>query len=206
MTIKLFSFKSITLCLVLVVSTAFATHSVTSQDADAQGGGDDMEEMMAMMMAGQPGEHHKGLAQSAGSWDIDSKHWTDAAMPPMDAKASSEVKMIMGGRFMHEVFKMDFMGMPFEGNLILGYNNVTEQYESVWFDNMTSGMMTSTGEGDGKGNIEFHGIMKDLRTPEGRPYRMSTSHNDDGTMAFQMYDTAEDGSEYMTMDNTYTRR
>ena len=201
------TFKTTILGLALIGATAWATHTTTSQDGEhAHGDASAMEEMMKMIAAGMPGEQHGYLAETVGSWDIHSKHWMDAEAPPSEGPASSEIKMILGGRFMHETFKMDFGGMPFEGNLIMGYNNITEEYESIWIDNMTSGMSRSTGQRHADGSFEFNGTMVDLRTPEGRPYRMTTAQHDDGTVTFKMYDTGKDGKELLVMENHYTRR
>ena len=51
----------------------------------------------------------------------------------------------MGGRYLEQRFKGDIMGMPFEGIGYTGYDNVKKQYWGTWMDNMSTGMMTSTG-------------------------------------------------------------
>ena len=199
------SIKTITLGVALVASTAFITHSLTSQDGDAPKFANKMEEMMAAMAAGMPGEHHKALAQTAGEWDIASSYWMDPSMPAEKAPAKSEIKMILGGRYMFETFTMDSMGGPFEGNLIMGYNNITKEYESIWIDNMSSGMSYTSGTSDGHGNYEMKGTKVDVRTPKGRPFRMTTAQNEDGTVTFKMFDTDHDGKEMLIMENVYTR-
>lgn len=44
----------------------------------------------------------------------------------------------MDGRFVQETVTGAFMGAPFYGMGLTGYNNVTGEYESVWIDNHTT--------------------------------------------------------------------
>ena len=200
------SIKHVTLTAVLCAATGFATHHVTSQDGAGFPEGmtpEMMEEMMANVAKGMPGPHHKEMARGVGEWEIDSKHWMAPGVGPSEAPAHATIETILGGRFLHEHFKMDFMGETFEGHLFLGYDNIQEQWQAVWMDSMTSGMMISTGEAQADGTQEMRGTMRDVRTPDGRPFRLWSKHNDDGTMTFRMYDTSPEGEEWMVMENTY---
>lgn len=195
--------KLITLVASLVAATAWLTHGLSSQDAEAGAGMDPL--MVAMMEAGTPGEAHAHLAEAAGRFSVATKFWMEPGMPPMEAPATSSIEMIMDGRYMRESFKMDFMGMPFEGQFLLGFNNATGEYESVWIDNMSTGMATATGTMVSDDTMELRGLMRDVRTPEGRPYRSTTTFLEDGGTIMRMYDTGPDGVEFQNMEMTYTR-
>ena len=40
------------------------------------------------------------------------------------------------------------MGMSFEGMGVTGYDNLKGKYDTIWMDNMASGMMHGTGSFD----------------------------------------------------------
>src|SRR5262245_4899083 len=59
-------------------------------------------DMMAMMMElMKPGENHKLLAQSVGSWTYTAKTWMnpDPKAPPAESTGSAVFREVMGGRY-----------------------------------------------------------------------------------------------------------
>ena len=84
---------------------------------------------------------------------------------PMPSTAS--IKVLLGGRQTVEEFKSDFMGMPFEGRLLQGYDNVTQRYWCVWTDNMSTGCMISYGTETSPGTIEYLGHRPGRPHPQG---------------------------------------
>ena len=79
--------------------------------------------MKAMMEAGTPGEPHKMLAKSNGTWSADVTHWMGDGAAPQKATGTSVNTMIYGGRYQQSKFSGKMMGMPFEGTAIMGYDN-----------------------------------------------------------------------------------
>ena len=55
------------------------------------------------------------------------------------------------------------------------------------------------------GVFEFRCTANDILTPDGRPTRMTTSMNDDGSYTMRMYDTREGIEEFQSMELHYTR-
>ena len=96
-----------------------------------------MEMMMAVMAAGQPGEAHAELALMAGEYDVACKYRMAPNADWTDATATSRISMVLGGRYMVERFEGSFEGMPFNGLLFLGYDNTRKEYVSVWMDSMS---------------------------------------------------------------------
>jgi hypothetical protein len=76
------------------------------------------KEMAAWATAMMPGLEHQKLAARSGTWDLDMKMWMAPGMPPMESKGEAVCEMVLGGRFLREVVKSEFMGSPFEG---IGY-------------------------------------------------------------------------------------
>jgi hypothetical protein len=81
----------------------------------------------AMMKAGTPGDAHKKLDPTVGSWDLVVKMWMDPSKPADETKAASERKWILGGRFVEEKVTGEFGGMKFEGGGVMGYDNLKKK-------------------------------------------------------------------------------
>ncbi|HZO86608.1 MAG TPA: DUF1579 family protein, partial [Verrucomicrobiae bacterium] len=88
-----------------------------------------MEEMMKKMeAAGTPGPAHKALDSLVGDWNAEVKMWMDPAAPPNVTKATAKNTWIMGNRFVQQDFKGEFMGKPFRGMGVTGYDNMKKSY------------------------------------------------------------------------------
>jgi hypothetical protein len=166
---------------------------------------DPAAEMEAMMKLAQPGPQHAEFALQEGIWKTSMKAYMEPGMPPMVVDGESTMKTIMGGRYLVEEFVSDFMGMPFEGMLLQGYDNLSQEYWSIWIDSTSTGYMASRGQKGADGSLVLNGTMKDLRTPEGRPVRSVVTQINEDAVHFEMFDTAPDGTEIKVMEIDYTR-
>src|SRR5262245_3832778 len=91
------------------------TQALSQQDKPSDGRTPEMpmpspEEMQAMMQAWEdamkPGEPHKALMKSAGSWDTVTRIWmAGPSAPPTECKGTAENKPVLGGRFLQETIK-----------------------------------------------------------------------------------------------------
>lgn len=101
---------------------------------------------------GMPGEAHKRMAETAGTWDAACQFWMAPNTPPMPTQGKMVSKPEFGGRFIVGEFSSSFGGEPFTGRATWGYNNVEKRYESTWIDSEGSGISFMTGNvsADGK--------------------------------------------------------
>jgi Protein of unknown function (DUF1579) len=193
----------------LALSLALAScNSLTDRVDWVDYGEDPMQNpqyMKDLMVAGSPGPQHEALASRAGSWSVEGKMWMAPGADPMPMKATARTEVLLGGRYIIEEFKSDFMGMPFEGRLIQGFDNLSQEYWSLWTDSMSTGCYISRGTETSPGHVEFRGTATDILTPNGRPSRMTTTDNGDGSYTMKMFDTREDGGEFQSMELRYTR-
>lgn len=161
--------------------------------------------MAAMEKAGTPGKQHQWLASKAGDWTFTAKFWMNPAGPPMDATGTVQRSATLGGRVLAEKVLSEMMGQPFEGHGMTGYDNVKQEFWSTWNDNMTTGVMLSTGQCDDKGSCAFNSTYTDPMTGETRQSRMASSSEGDKEV-FESFDKAPDGKEYKSMEIVYTRK
>ena len=164
------------------------------------------EYMAAMMAAGTPGDAHAELAKGAGTWKVVSQWWPYPGGEAMTMEAMAEVSM-MFDRHMVMEFSSDFEGMPYRGHLLMGYDNLSGEYWSVWMENMSTGVSISRGTMDENGITTMHGTWADPQTPGGRPMRSVTIPVSDDEFRMDFYDTHPDapGGWFKSMTMTYTR-
>jgi hypothetical protein len=162
--------------------------------------------MMAMMAAGQPNENHALLAKCAGTWTATCKFRMTPDAPWQESKGTMKSEMVFGGRFLKQAFTGDFGGMPFEGMGMMGYNNVTKQFEATWFDSMNTGATTFTGTYDAsKKAYTMSGECCDPMDPtKKRKSRSVMTHNSPDKMTEEMFEIGDDGKAVKNMEIVYT--
>jgi hypothetical protein len=154
-----------------------------------------------------PGKAHKELAMSDGMWTEDMLMWMAPNTEPMKSTATVMNKMIMGGRYQQGTHRGTFMGMPFEGMSLVGYDNAKQTYVSTWVDNMGTGMMLMEGtwNEDLKG-IEFKGMGVDPEVGKDVPMRQIYVIRDADTHVMEMFKPGKDGNEFKCMEITMKRK
>jgi len=153
-----------------------------------------------------PGAPHKGLAGLVGSWITRIKCWMEPNKPPMEWTGTSEQKMLLGGRFLHQEFTGEMMGSPFTGFGVAGYDNHTRKYVSTWIDSMGTAILffEGTASADGKTITQESHYDDPVKGPV--KWRSVTRIVDDDTHVFEMYSTEKGGKEEKMMEITYTRK
>jgi hypothetical protein len=163
----------------------------------------------AWMDYATPGEMHKMLAKSDGTWTGANTMWMENDGKPMTSTSEATNKMVFDGRYQVSEHKGNFMGLPFEGMSIVGYDNAKKKFVSTWIDNMGTGIMNMEGEwNSSKKSIEFKGKMTDPARPgKDCDVRETFTFVDDNNHVMEMYGPdSKTGKEYKTMEIKYTRK
>ena len=139
----------------VLLTAAFATQDkgkdAKAKPASAPAAGApavDPEMMKKWMEFMTPGAEHKVLDGLVGKWTSQIKMWMDPAAPATESTGTSEMELVMGGRYLHEHDKGSFMGQPFEGMGVTGFDNLKKKYVGSWIDNMGTGIMRLEGSYD----------------------------------------------------------
>lgn len=122
--------------------------------------------MMKMMEEwAKPGPAHENLAALVGDFDVVSTMWMFGP-EPIVTKATSKSKWVLDGRYVQIEYSGTFQDADFQGRGVMGYDNNLKQYQSLWYDNLGTGLTLETGSAseDGK-TITFVG---ELDTPMGK--------------------------------------
>ena len=155
-----------------------------------------------------PGEPHKMLAKSNGTWNGEVTMWTGTDAPPMTSTMTMTNKMIMDGRYQVSEAKGNMMGMPFNGMSTAGYDNHKKVFMSTWIDNMGTGIMKMEGPWDEATKATtLTGTMIDPAT--GRECEFKEVHKiiDDNNQVMEMYGPdPKTGKQFKTMEIKLTRK
>ncbi len=153
----------------------------------------------------KPGPEHAILNHDAGTWDATVEAWTAPNAPPSVSKGVSESRLL-GGFWLIDDFKAEFMGMPFEGHGTSGYDAAKKKYIGTWVDSMSAGLNVSESTWDEK--TQTMSGYNEGPGPDGKPMKTRgvTQWKDADTKVFSMYAPTPDGKEVLSMRITYKRR
>ncbi len=165
----------------------------------------DMQAMMAAYeRAAAPGAEHKALQKMVGRWSATVKHWSGPGEPMVEA-GSAETKAILGDRFVQTTFSSTFMGRPFTGIGITGYDNVKKKYVSTWLDSMATGIMRIEGTMDPGGRVLTQkATHTNPMTGKETSTRIVTTLNGETSYTDEFYEK-RGGRDVKTMEITYIK-
>ena len=154
-----------------------------------------------------PGAMHKWLATQVGTWEAEVTMWMDPAAPPTKSKATDVVTMSMNGLFQVGHMSSTMMGMPFQGQSTLGYDNAKKKFVLSWIDGFSSGMIFMTGDYDAATKtMSLSGVQTDPMTGKDSPIRQVNVFHDENSYTSSMYGAGPDGKEMKFMEGTYKRK
>ncbi len=185
--------KKITLLSLLLLGIAFIAKAQSP------------EEMKAWQMYMTPGEPHQLLKEMSGTWSAQIKMWMDPSQEPVKSQGTVTYNMILGDRYQEGFFKSTMMGMPFEGRQIMGYDNATKMYVSVWMDNMGTGIMKTQGIMNKDGILVMEGMMVDPIQGKEIPV-LSKGQLKGKEQFYEMFIVDEKGNLVKTMEINYMKK
>lgn len=182
----------------LLVGLALWATPATAQEPEAA--------MEAWMKAGKPGKQHEQLAALVGTWQAETKVWMDASAPPMTAPGTIAYRMVMGGRFLEEKVSSEFMGSPFSGLGLYGYDNITGKLQAVWVDDLSTAIYSYSGSINEAGDeMILSSRFKDPMSGTWKESRSVMKVSKDN-LHYVSYEKAEDGPERKVMEIKATRK
>ena len=161
--------------------------------------------MDAWMKFATPGESHKALNNMVGTWDAKTTMWEAPGAEPHVSMATSETHWLLGNRYVQETVNGSFMGMPFQGIGITGYDNAKKQYFNTWFDNFGTGVMTSVGTMADAKTLALKTSMTDPMSGKDIPGEMRITIADADHHTMESWAPAPDGKMFKNMQVEYIR-
>ncbi|HMK16579.1 MAG TPA: DUF1579 domain-containing protein [Chitinophagaceae bacterium] len=155
-----------------------------------------------------PGEPHKMLAKSNGTWNGEVTMWMAPDAAPSTSKATMVNKMVMDGRYQVSETKGNMMGMPFNGMSTTGYDNSKKVFMSTWIDNFGTGIMKMEGPwNEATKSTTLTGKMIDPSTGRECDFKEIYTIIDDNNQKMEMYGPdPKTGKQFKTMEIKLTRK
>ncbi len=198
-----YTWPAFTVAGTLLFSLALAQEKPASEKMDPK-----TEEIMKKMeVAGTPGDAHKALEPLVGNWNVEVKSWMSPDAPPTTTKATAKASWVMNGRFVQEEFNGEFMGKPFHGLNLTGYDNTKQKYNNVWIDDMHTAVFASEGAAEDGGKVITLQCKYDcpITGQKDKVMKQVLRIISPDKHVFEMYDPAK-GDNSKTMEITYTRK
>ncbi len=188
--------KKITAILCLLFAAAAVNTAAAQDDAAAK----------AWMDFMTPGPMHTWMAKWNGSWEAELTQWMPGA-PATKSKGTNEQSSIMNNRYTIGKFTTTMMGMPMQGQSMMGYDNAKKIFVSTWVDNFGSGIVYMTGTYDeATKTLNLKGRQTDPITGKDSELREEMKIIDDNTYMLIMYGTGMDGVEQKFMEGIFKRK
>ena len=164
------------------------------------------QEQQAWMQAAAPNEHHETFKPMVGTWNAVVKLWMDPAGEPQEATGQMVNSMVLGGRFIEHDYKGQSFGMEFLGKGFFGFDNTAGQYEGLWIDTTSTQMQAETGNYD-PATKTFNMIGEVTCPSSGETIKKRSVIRiiDDNAHTMEMFFVGPDGSEFKSMEISYTR-
>jgi hypothetical protein len=145
----------------------------------------------------QPTAEHKRLLEGVGTWEGTLTNYMPGAPP--QSVAAKEVVEPIGEFWTQSRFTCDFMGMPYLGTGVTGYDARKKKYIGTWTDNMSGYFAFMEGDMDASGKrMVMHYEAPDM-TGAIQPHRIETVFGTDSyTSSFYMGEGA--GTKVMTIE------
>jgi len=207
-------------CLVSVLLASVLAISARGQDKESPKKGEPQPseaEMMAKMWElAKPGENHKLLARTVGTWSYKIKMWMggDTSAPPNESSGTCVTKEVLGGRYFisEHSGKMQMPGpdgkmtdLDFKGIATDGYDNVKKKFIATWIDNLGTGMMISEGTYDAATKTFTYHTESEMIPGMKTKIREVIKIIDNDNHLFEFYEDRV-GTEVKTMEIAYKRK
>ncbi len=154
-----------------------------------------------------PGEHHAGLQPIVGEWETELKIWLSLDAEPIVTTGEAVTHWILGGRFVETTYRAEFMGQPFEGKGVEGYDNYAKEYVGTWRD--TLGTYTMLFKGQCEDDCRVRTMVAQFTEPVSGQRMISrtvTTVIDDVSYKFESFLVAPDGKTFKNLEITARRK
>ena len=204
------SFFSRIVLMVGVVHLCLASAGYAAGNHDQAGSGQSMDAATQAMMAkwqayASPNDNHRVLDPLVGTWSHVVTWWMTPDSQPEMSQGMTETQWVMGGRFLRHAAMGTSMGQAFEGMGFTGFDNGKQIYQTIWMDNMGTGMVLGEGTYDpGTKTLTDRGRFTDPMIGQ-RSYRGVITFVDDVHYRYEMYVADRNGKEFRMMEIVYTR-
>jgi hypothetical protein len=155
----------------------------------------------------KPGPSHRLLETFVGEWDVQLTFWSDPKAKSDSSTGTSRISWILGERFLREEFSGKIAGEDYTGLGMIGYDNGSRTFKTVWADSMNTALTVSSGTYHPDTNSFL--LESQVYDPLVSGFKMVKSKfqiNSPDSYTFSMTDTSPEGRQFISFEMRYTRR
>jgi hypothetical protein len=157
--------------------------------------------------ASQPGPQHLNLMRLDGDYVIKEEFYPPGQTTPLESDGTATLRSEMGGRFIVERNAGGYLGEPYVGLRVYGYNNGSKKYEGVWTSSKSTAVISLLGESkDGGITIEYVGTYHEDATGNLRTMQITLHIADPDHFEVTVNRTMPDGSPGPKLVSVYSRK
>jgi hypothetical protein len=146
------------------------------------------------------------LRRWVGDWEATIES-TGRDGKPARNQAKATVRLAYGNRWLVTEFDGTFLGAPFSGQELLGYDPIAKKYILTWIDSAATSFSTGEGTFDPKANtMTFTVSGRDDRTGKTATWRQVDVWRDADNHEWTIRTTSEGGKEQIQMTIRYRRK
>lgn len=155
----------------------------------------------------RPGPAHRLLDNLVGEWDVSLTFWSDPKSAGASSIGRSQIAWVLGKRFVQEQFSGTIAGEEYSGVGIMGYDNGSRSFKTVWADSQNTALTTSSGTLDSSTNTllleseVYDPLVSGVKRVQSRLQIQSPD-----LYTFVMTDTSPEGQEFTSLEMRYQRR
>jgi hypothetical protein len=156
--------------------------------------------------AATPGAEHKVLEPLAGHWKAHVTVRIDPGHVSEESDGTADGTMLLGGRYLQLIHKGTLMGQPFEGIMVIGYDNIAKKYVAQWIDNMGTSFIHYDGTYDKHLKRLMMGArFVDPMTRLPLKVRAVTTFIDATSWTYEEFSTPGEGKEWQSLKITFKK-
>lgn len=156
----------------------------------------------------KPGSEHAWIAKQIGTWETKHRLRFGPNTPWMKYTGTVETRRSCNGFWITSVTKSTILGMPFEGQQQLGFDQHKKEFVATWIDSFADYLVVYTGTlSDDKKVLTLSGSVRDPNNlDKGIPMKMVVTMKSDDELATQMLVPGPDGKDYVNMEIEHKRK
>lgn len=154
----------------------------------------------------KPGPSHKLLSSFAGDWDVAVTFWSSPQASGETSSGKSRISWILGERFLQEQFTGTVGGEEYQGMGLMGYDNGSRAFKTVWVDSLNTALTTSSGRYQSDtSTFLFESQVYDPLVSGVKTIQSQVQVNSPNSYTFTMTDTSPEGKRFTSLEMRYRR-
>jgi hypothetical protein len=155
----------------------------------------------------KPGPSHRLLESFVGEWNVKLTFWSEPNSTGQSSSGQSQISWVLGKRFIQEQFTGYIAGEAYRGLGMIGYDNGSRSFKTVWADSLNTALTTSSGRFYPDTNtIILESEVYDPLVSGIKTVHSKLQIDSPNAYTFVMTDTSPEGKQFTSLEMRYQRK